>query len=201
MTMSEWWTYRPSDFLMFSAGSHARLLEQYNHDTWPWHAVMLIAALGVLLAAAAPSPRRTRWAALVLAAAWAWVGWGFLWSRFAEINTAARYLAAAFGVQAALLAACAWPSSTAGSPTGSRRAGVGVIAAAVLLWPLTAPLTGRTWTEAEFFGLAPEPTALATLGWLLAVGRRAAWLVPVPLVSVVLGVGMLWLLYGPDGGG
>ena len=43
----------------------------------------------------------------------------------------------------------------------------------------------------------PEPTALATLGLLLATDLRyRAWLLPIPVLSLVLGLGTSWLLYG-----
>ncbi len=199
--MTEWWTLRPSDFLMFSAGSHARLLEQFNQEFWPLHGLMLAAGLGLLFTAAAPSSRAARWAPLALAAVWGWVGWGFLWDWFAEINAAARYLAVAFWVQAALLIAAHWRARP--EPAGSanlRPIAAAVVAAAVLLWPLSAPLTGRSWAQADYFGMAPEPTALATLGWLLAARmRHKGVLAIIPVVSLVVGLGMLWLLYGPVG--
>jgi hypothetical protein len=52
---------------------------------------------------------------------------------------------------------------------------------------LLAGLGGRPWTQAEVFGLAPDPTVIGTLGWLLVQqGRSAAsravlrslWIVP-----------------------
>lgn len=199
--MTEWWTYRPSDFLMFSAGSHARLLEQFNQAMWPLHGLMLAVGLALLAASAAPSSRAARWGPLMLAAVWAWVGWAFLWDRFAEINTAASYLAVAFWVQAVLLLALAGRELP--EPGGSARVRTGamaVVAAAVLLWPLSAPLTGRSWVQAEYFGMSSEPTALATLGWLLAARvRHKGVLALVPVVALVAGLGMLWLLYGPQG--
>lgn len=201
MTMTEWWTYRPSDFLMFSAGSHARLLEQFNRDTWPLHGLMLAVGLLLVVAVTVPSSPAARWAPLALAATWAWVGWAYLWERFAEINTAASYLAVAFSVQAALLVASVWRAGP--EPAGSANLQFGaaaLIAAAVLLWPLSALLTGRSWMQAEYFGMAPEPTALATLGWLLAARmRHKRVLAVIPVVSLGVGLGMLWLLYGPDG--
>jgi hypothetical protein len=185
VTMSEWWTYRPSDFLMFSAGSYARLLEQFNQDFWPLHGLMLAVGLLLLAAAATPSSRAARWAPLALAAVWGWVAWAFLWDRFAEINTAASYLAVAFWVQAVLLTALPWRTRPELTASANRRSiAMAVVGAAVLLWPLLAPLAGRSWAQADYFGMAPEPTALATLA-------------VVPVLSLVVGVGMLWLLYGP----
>ncbi len=198
--MSEWWTYRPSDFLMFSASSHARLLEQFNRDAWPWHGLALALGLLLLHASAAPASRSARWAPLALAAVWAWVGWAFLWSRFAEINLAARYLAVAFGLQAVLLLALHGQRRAASIDSSDMRVGYAttIIAVAVLLWPLTAPLTGRNWLQADYFGMAPEPTALATLGWLLSAPvRHKSVMAVIPALSLALGLSMLWLLYGP----
>jgi hypothetical protein len=203
VTLSEWWTYRPSDFLMFSASSHARLLEQFNHDFWPLHGLMLAVGLLLLGAVASPSSRAAAWAPIPLALVWGWVGSGFLWERFAEINTAASYLAVAFWVQAALLAVL--PRREEPRPPRSatlQAAAIAAIAAAVLLWPLLAPLTGRTVFQADSFGMTPEPTALATVGWLLGARMRHKGLLAViPLMALVLGLGMLWLLYGPGAAG
>lgn len=181
---------------MFSASSHARLFELYNRETWPLHIAMLGLGLLLLAAASAPASKAAKWAPFALAAAWGWVGWGFLWTRFGEINTAARYLAPAFAAQAVLLVVAA--RGQLGSGRAWRRTGITCIGAAMLLWPLLAPLSGRTWPQAEFFGMAPEPTALATLGWLLAAPlRQRWWLALIPTAALLLGAGVLWLLYDP----
>ena len=72
--MSEWWTYRLSDFLLFSPRTYFRLFVLYNTDFWPLH----LAALGLggaLCVAAARGRVRTAW--LVLAPCWLWVGGAF----------------------------------------------------------------------------------------------------------------------------
>ena len=33
--MSEWWTYTPADFLLFSPRVYYRLFELYNRSFWP----------------------------------------------------------------------------------------------------------------------------------------------------------------------
>lgn len=196
--MSQWWTYRPSDLLMFSASSWGRLIELHNREHWPLHLAMLALAAVVTWATIRPLPALVRAAALGLAIAWAWVGWAFHWTRHAEINTAAPYLGGAFAVQALLLV---WISLAGPAPKDVRRfprTGLAIALAAILLWPLSAPLTGRSWLQAEVFGMAAEPTALATLGFLLAVGlRHRGWAMPIPIASLVLGIGTLWLLYSP----
>ena len=52
--MPEWWTYSPSDFLMFSARTYYRLVELHNRRLWPAHlaAAFAVQAIGLLCVAA-----------------------------------------------------------------------------------------------------------------------------------------------------
>jgi hypothetical protein len=43
--MSEWWTYRPSDFLLFAPRTYYRLFELYNSEIWPLQIVALLAGV------------------------------------------------------------------------------------------------------------------------------------------------------------
>jgi hypothetical protein len=53
--------------------------------------------------------------------------------------------------------------------------------------PLLAPLQGRGWAASEVFGIAPDPTAMATVGvLLLARGRLLPLLVPIPVLWCLL---------------
>ena len=61
--MSDWWTYRLSDFLLFSPDTYRRLFELYNAGIWP---IQIAAALLGLLALAAALRRSPR-EAVVLA--------------------------------------------------------------------------------------------------------------------------------------
>ena len=47
--MSEWWTYRPSDFLMFSPRTYHRLVELYNAEVWPAHVLAMGLGVAMLL--------------------------------------------------------------------------------------------------------------------------------------------------------
>ena len=54
-------------------------------------------------------------------------------------------------------------------------------------YPLLSPLQGRSWWSAEIFGIAPDPTAVATLGFLLTLrGRWALMLWPLPVLWCLL---------------
>src|SRR5882724_10092424 len=101
--MSEWWTYRPEDFLLFSQRAYWRLFELHNAALWPLHLLTLAAAAAIVLLVLRPPPGHGRWIALLLALIWVLVGWSFLWSRYATINWAIGYVAPFFALQAAFL--------------------------------------------------------------------------------------------------
>jgi len=209
--VSEWWTYTPADFLMFAPRIYWRLFETLNRQTWP--AALLAPAAGVAWLlwvardAARPGAGAARLAAVALALAWAAVALGFLLPLLAPIHWLAAYVAPAFGLQAALLVAlAAFGGLQATASPRRRQAGLALLVYALLLHPLWPLLEGRPWTQAEAFGLAPDPTALATLGMLLlcrattASGRvlgRVAW--AVPLAWCALSAATLWTMGSAQG--
>lgn len=194
--MGEWASYSLSDLLMFAPATWWRMVARYNEAVWPAQAVAFALGLALLRAAGAARPRRG--ALLLLAAAWAWVGWGFHWQRYAEIFLGAPWLAAACGAQAALLLAAAAPGEEpAAGARGARSAGQALIALGLVFYPLVGLANGRPWNELEVFGLMPEPTALVTLGWLLAT-PGAEWrrfgLALLPIASLLVGLATRWTM-------
>lgn len=182
--MSEWWTYRPSDLLMFSPETYYRLFALHNDAVWPAQIVAFAIGLVIL----AMLVWRPSWAgravAMLLAASWAFVAWSYF-ARYATINIAAPYFAWAFYIQAALLLIVGTlvGKLTFEQPDSwTKRLGLGLFAFALLGQPLIAPLAGRSWTEAELFGITPDPTVLATLGLLLAATRIRWELLLIPLL-------------------
>jgi len=208
--MSEWWTYRLSDFLMFSPQAWGRLLELYNAAIWPVQVLGL--GLGVAsIALAARAERPDRWLVALLAACWAWVAWAFHLRHHATINLAAGAYAAGFAAQALLLAFGALRGSAAQGSTGRRPqarwrrpTGLVLLAIAVAGWPLLGALAGRPLAQAEVFGVAPDPTVVGTLGVLLLArrpaARFAAWPIPLAWCAVsgatqwTLGMPLAWVL-------
>ena len=194
--MSEWWSYGLSDFLMFSPSAYGRLVERYNLAWWPAQVAGLLAALGLTVR---PRAALQRVALLVLAVAWAWVGWAFHWQRYAELFLAAPWLAAAGWVQAGLLVGAAVLRQRDDvEATRAMRWTAAVLVAAGVAWPLLAALQGRGWPQAEMFGWMPDPTALVTIGALLALPGLPRWtratLAVLPLLSLALGAATRWLL-------
>jgi hypothetical protein len=66
-----------------------------------------------------------------------------------------------------------------------------------VLQPLIGPLLGRAWAGVELFGLAPDPTATATLG-LLLVAEESWTLWVVPTLWCLAGGATLWAMAAPD---
>lgn len=197
--MNEWWSYGLSDFLMFSPQAYWRLVARYNAAWWPGQLLGAAACLALLLLARGQHPFARRAVLLVLAAAWAWVGWAFHWQRYAEIFLAAPQVAMACALQAVLLSMATLLRAGAHQPPlrGARATGTLLLLAA-LLYPLLAARPGHGPAEAEVFGFMPEPTALATLGALVAVPGLGEWprvvLALLPALSLLLGGATRWLL-------
>ncbi|MDP2329200.1 MAG: DUF6064 family protein [Reyranella sp.] len=187
--MSEWWTYRPEDFLLFSPRVYWRMFELHNAALWPLQVPTLAAGLIIVLLVARRPETSARWLALTLAILWIFVGWSFVWNRYATINWAAAYVAPAFIVEGVLLLIS---GVFLGGLVFNRRGLAGwlgflILAFALVGQPLLAPLQGRGWVSSEVFGIAPDPTAMATLGLLLlARGRLLPLLLPIPALWCLL---------------
>ena len=199
--MSEWWTYTLSDFLLFSPRTYYRLFELHNADLWPLQVAFLGLGIAILISLRHGGRWRGRFVGLALAGCWVLVAWAFHWHRYATINWAASYFALAFAVEALLLT---WMGAVRnGFEFGpeqavAQRIGFGLFAFALLAQPWFGPIAGRDWTQMESFGTTPDPTALATLGLLLAV-RRNCWVpMVIPLLWCALSGAVLWTMGSPD---
>ena len=165
--------------------TYYRLFELYNAAIWPAQALALGLGLWILCRPCRGSGQPRRSIPAILAACWLFVAVAFLALRYASINFAAVYFAWAFGLEAALLVAVgvARRGLAFDRPSGAvARTGMAIFAFALLVEPLAGPLLGRSWRQVEIFGVAPDPTAVATLGILLAArgpGRAVLMIIPV----------------------
>ena len=186
--MSEWWTYRPSDFLLFAPRTYYRLFELYNAEIWPLHIVALLAGVSILLLMRSRVAWRGRVMAAMLAACWLWIAWAFHWQRYATINWAAIYFAVGFAIEAALLIWIGVVRDRLQFDLHRRRArmGAAIFVFALVVQPLLGLLFGRDWPLLEVFGLTPDPTVVATLGLLLAANRVHWVALPIPLLWCLL---------------
>lgn len=200
--MSEWWTYTLSDFLLFSPRTYYRLFEIYNAAIWPAQivAVGLGLAIGALLRRAAAA--RGRLIAAILAGCWLWVAIAFHASRYATIHWVAVYFAWGFGLEAALLI---WIGIIRGRLAFERptdlagRVGLAIFLFALVVAPVVGSLLHRGWRQVEIFGVAPDPTAVATLGILLLASGRGRWaLMVVPAIWCAISGATLSAMKAPD---
>ena len=168
--MSEWWTYRPADLLMFAPRTYWRLFELQNQALWPMPVLTTLVFLAVGLGLLRRNDTALRAGTAALALCWALVAWSFHLQRYAPINPVATVSAGVFAVQALGLLALA---GTGGLRTTVHllrcEIGLGLLAWALLLYPLHALVAGRLLVQAEVFGFAPDPTAIGSLGllWVL----------------------------------
>jgi hypothetical protein len=198
--MSEWWTYTLGDFLLFSPRTYYRLFALYNAEIWPLQVVALALGVTVLLLVLRGPAWSGRAVAAILAALWLLVAWAYMLERYDPINWAARYYAIGFALQAALLA---WTGVIRDRlrfdlGSASARIGLALFIYALAIHPLIPPLTGRPLTQAEIFGLAPDPTAIATLGVLLAATRPCWHLLILPLAWCAVSGLTLWTMESPE---
>jgi hypothetical protein len=200
--MSEWWSYRPEDFLLFSPRTYWRMFELQNEAYWPLPVLTLALGGIVTFLAARGGINAIRGASVILALAWGFVGYTFLWHRYAGINWAIAYVAPAFALEALLLLLVAFGSRVA---VGPHRiiAWIGylLLALATVGVPL---LHERERSTSEIFGIAPDPTVIATLGFLLLLRGRLVWLLsPIPvlwclfsgLTLLTMGEKQAWVLF------
>lgn len=183
--MDTWLSYSLSDFLLFSAETYWRLFERANGEQWPMPLAGLAAGLILLAAALWPRPAPVRLAALLVGGAMLWVSQWFLRALFLPINPAMEAGALIYALGGALLIVFALLGRQADEGRRALLPTV-LIMTATLGYPILAPLQGRNLPDAEFIGVAPDPTAVAAAGLALLAARGWTRL-------ILLAVPVAWL--------
>jgi len=199
--MTEWWTYRLTDFLLFSPRVYHRLFEQQNLAWWPLHLGMIGLGLWMAWRFAVRARDQSNPAFLALGLVWIWIAWAFLWERYATINWTALYIIPVFVLQGFLLAWLALrkqPSLAVVRPARMPRGPIALLLFAVAGYPFIAALSGRPWLQASVFGIAPDPTALATLAACAAAGRGYLIAAVVPAVWCMISGLTLFTMGSPE---
>jgi hypothetical protein len=203
--------------LPYTAQVYVSLLVRYNRDLWPWQAAAAACVLALLvLMAPVRLPVAPRLggralglvAGLVMAAGWGWVGWGFFLGPLAAVNFLAPVHGLVFVVQAAVLAAAGllaplpgvgprlWPDRRQGFARWGFPdwAGAGLGLAGLAAWPLVDLVLAAGAASMRWPGLAPGPTALATVGILLLARRPSGALALIPLAWLAWNTAAAWSL-------
>jgi uncharacterized membrane protein YuzA (DUF378 family) len=195
-------SYSLSDFLLFAPRVYERLFELHNDAMWPAHCVAVLSGFAIISFVIRTRAWSGRVVYAVLGIAWLVVAWAFFLRRYQTINWAADYVAPVIASEGVLLLVLA-VLARAPDPI-FRRTSAGVTAMAVLLvgllgYPLIAPLSGRSWHSAEFFGLTPDPTAVVTLAVMALSSGAARWMaILIPTAWCIVTGLTLWALSWPD---
>ncbi|MFP3942573.1 MAG: DUF6064 family protein [Alphaproteobacteria bacterium] len=193
--MRDWGNYELSDLLLFTKETYYRQFELYNEAIWPAQLAALAAGLAILALIRWRPAGSGRMIVLLLAAAWAGPAFGYFFTRHAFINWVAPYYGWAFIVEAALLlllGAALGRLTFRTRMSGIRKAGLVLFAFALLVQPLLGLPAGRPLVQAELFAVMPDPTAVATLGLLLAADRVRWLLLIVPMLWCAIAGLTLW---------
>lgn len=200
---ADWADYRPADLLLFSGRTYYRLFERCNEAHTAINLALMAAGVLVALLLLRGDARARRAWPLVLALAWAWSTWAFVWSLYLPIQWAMRYALPVLAVHIAILLAIGlWRRMPTPLPAERIAAGTGwvLIGSAFLIWPAVAPWAGHGWRSAELFGSAPDPTALASLGFALMLPGAARWLAGAVPMAWCLFAGATLLTLGQPAG-
>jgi hypothetical protein len=199
--MPEWWSYSLSDFLLFSPRTYYRLIERYNLAMWPGQIVTVGLGIWMLALVQRRSVGHGRIICGILAALWAWIAGAFLWKRYGTINWAAIYLLPLFVLQILLLLWVGVLQDRVRFHLGrgfTGIAGAALLTTSLFAYPALAPLLGRSWRQAEVFGMAADPTVIGTAGLLLLTEPPQWKLGAVPLVWCMFSGLTLWAMKSPE---
>ena len=200
--MSEWWTYRLTSFLLFSPSTYYRMFERYNLAIWPAQLAGIAIGLAIVALLIGKRGHHERIVAGLLAACWMWIALAFHYQRYAQINWAATWFALAFACEALLLivvGVLAGRLDLRLARSGVHWIATSIVAMSILGYPLLAPITGRPWTTAEIFGVAADPTAIASVAVLALVRGRIRWpLLVVPVIWCAIAAATLWAMDAPE---
>lgn len=199
--IEQWLGYTLQDVILFSSETYWRLFERHNTSLWPLPVISQAAGAGLAVAIVLGQ----RWAGLTaflaLGLAWGSIAHAFLANLYEPINWAVAYVTPLFWFQAALMVIFA-PRLTFGN--GGARPVIAVALAAVsLAYPVAGLIDGRPIAQSEVLGMAPDPTAVATLailtlatpGWcrLLLSLLPAAWLAVSATTLLAMNLATGWL--------
>ena len=174
----------------FTVEQFLNVFEKYNEAIWPMQIVAYALGIALVVLALLRWKRASVVIFGVLAVMWAGMAVGYMWMYFADINKAAYLFGVIFFAQAVLLALAAVRER--GAFYGGRRdartwIGLGLIAYAMIVYPLLGMALGHGYPRAPMFGLVPCPTTIFTFGMLLLAARPKRLLLWLPLLWSAIG--------------
>lgn len=179
--------------LPFTRDQFLAVFAAYNEAVAPLQLVLLTAGIVAVVLALRPTAWSHRVVGVVLAGLWLWMAVQYQWRFFRAINPAATVFAAAFLVEAILLAEYAvrrelrFRARSASSGEWSGWA-LALVVYALAVYPALGWALGHRYPAVPTFGL-PCPTTIVTLGLLAWTEERPPLMIMViPWVWTVVGL-------------
>lgn len=187
---------------MFTPEIWFRLVERYQLELWPLQLVTLSLGGWMLWQVYYRPANSSRAINMVLSVCWAWVGWVFHFNYFATINFAALGFGGLFLLQAVMLL---YFGVFKQKPQFQHRKmfnlgnrfGVFLVVFSLLALPILAAVIAGKMAQADVFGLSPDATALATIGFILMAkrgGRKRLLLLP--MIWAIVSALQMWTISG-----
>lgn len=186
-------SYSLDDFLLFSPDVYFRLFELHNEALWPLQVPVFVVCLLVASLLVNATQESLRASLTVFGVFWLWMAWSFFAQRYNTINWMAAYVAPLVALQGVALigGALVWrnPLQAKGLPA-ARYVTLGLYVVVLLGYPLLGMWSGRPWQGAELVGIAPDPSAVATLAILAMTRGGLKWLLMVIPVGWCIATGL-----------
>lgn len=188
--------------LPFTHDQFLGVFAQYNLAIFPAQIVAYLLGLVGVGLVLRPTSGGGRINAAILGVMWLWTGLVYHGLFFSAINGAALVFAAAFVLQAGLLVyfGIARNDLEFGRPKSLEGwIGAGLIAYAMVLYPLLGMFIGSAYPSMPIFGITPCPVTLFTFGLLLlSTTRVSGWLLVIPVLWSLIGGSAAFLLQVPQ---
>lgn len=179
------------DFLIFSPDSYFKLFELSNQALWPIHIVIALLAMAAVFFSLKQKENTWRLIFAWLGLIWIFVGYWYFKLHYSQISTYAHILSYIFWFEAFLLLLIAFYGKN-NSVTEQFNWRFYLGGSLILYGLILHPIIAKLWWKQnvfgmEFFSIAPDPTAIATIGFLVFLPAKGAFM--------VLIIPCLWLLF------
>lgn len=177
------------DFLIFSPESYFKLFELSNQSLWPLQIPIILSAVVAIFLLYKRYHFSSKAICLWLGMVWAFVGYWYFTLYYSQINTFAHIAAYFFWAEAFLFFLVAiFANHRLNLNQGGRVYLAGsFIVYGMLIHPwISLLLWDQAISRLELFSIAPDPTAIITIGFILLLPFKGAFL--------LLIIPSLWLL-------
>ena len=178
-TLQDWFSYRLTDFIMFSQASYDRMVTSYNQVFWPWQVAVIAAALFAWWISIRHANIRTL--LILVAASWLLTAYGFFWQRYSLIFLVAPWFAGLFLLQTMLIVLLLNSPDTSILDT-KKYASRYYLAYLLMFFALFI----QPFVSNEFVGFMPDSTVMFTLGVIFILQKQRWWLYVIPSFWVLI---------------